>query len=221
MFDYNDIQIQVKNKPARFVLENIALRLIGGKVPPYWLMGRNDVREVDSDDFEYIRNLSDEELSDMVRTNALGLPMAMPLELQIEEAGAKPWLLPFEPMISITGKNVIKERNVSKGEVRGTIKERWTGGDYEINIEGILMSADSISYPKEDVAKLRQHLEACSLKVLSPLLEIYGINRIVVKSFDFPFTAGLGNQNYSISAVSDYNYKLFLGREEYKGLKNK
>ena len=214
------LPLKVNNKAHRFLLENLALRIIGGKVPPYWLFREIGIANVDSEDYDSIKALSDEELEDMVRTNALGIPMTMPLELRIEEPGAKSWLLPFEPMISITGKNIIKKRNVNKGSVRGSIKERWAQDDYEITIEGVLISTDG-KYPEQDVSKLRKHCEAASVSCLSPLLEIFGINHIVIEEWELPFTSGTENQNYSIKAVSDNDYKLLLGREEYNGLRNK
>lgn len=223
--DYQDIlnkgvNINIESKAQRLVLENLALRIIGGKIPPYWLFRRSSLTDIDSDDYEDIRNMSDEELSNMVRSNALGVPMVLPLEITLEEPGAKAWLLPFEPMISITGRNIIVKRNVNKGQIRGTIKERWAQGDYDITIDGIFISQDG-KYPEADVAKLRRACEAGSVRVLSPLLDVFGITRIVIETWDFPFTSGTENQNYSIKAVSDFDAKLMLSREEFNGARNR
>lgn len=214
------VNFKIDNKAHRFALENLALHTIGGKVPPYWLFRDAGIRDVDSQDYEAIRAMSDEDLTEMVRANALGIPMTLPLELTLEEPGAKPWLLPYEPMISLTGKNLIVKRNVNKGQIRGSIKERWAQDDYEITIEGVLISTDG-KYPEQDVSKLRKHCEAAAVSCLSPLLEIFGINHIVIEEWELPFTSGPENQNYSIKAVSDNDYKLLLGREEYNGLRNK
>ena len=59
------------NKIARFTLENIALRVTGNKIPPYWLFNVNKLREVDEEDYKEIKSMSDEELEDTVRTNVL------------------------------------------------------------------------------------------------------------------------------------------------------
>ena len=96
------------NNVTRFALENLALRITGGKIPPYWLFRDAGIRQVDEGDYAAIRTMGDAELADLVRTNALGLPMSMPLSLKLEEPGAKEWLLPFEPMISLTGRHIIK-----------------------------------------------------------------------------------------------------------------
>ena len=196
---------------TRFLLENMALRVTGGKVPPYWLMGKTVLREVDNNDFSGLRGMTDEELEDIVRTNALGIPMVMPLSLRLDVEGAEEWLLPEEPMISITGQNIITRRHVSKGRLRGSIKERWTQDDYTVKVEGLLLGRDG-RYPKNDVERLRRYCEAGKVKVLCPLLEIFGIPQIAIESWDIPFTSGTTNQNYEITAYSDDIYKLLIAR---------
>ena len=200
------------NNTTRFLLENIALRVTGGKVPPYWLMGKTVLREVDNNDFGGLRGMTDEELEDIVRTNALGIPMVMPLSLRLDVEGAEEWLLPEEPMISITGQNIITRRHVSKGRLRGSIKERWTQDDYTVKVEGLLLGRDG-RYPKNDVERLRRYCEAGKVKVLCPLLEIFGITQIAIESWDIPFTSGTTNQNYEITAYSDDIYKLLIARD--------
>lgn len=197
---------------TRFLLENMALRVTGGKVPPYWLMGKTVLREVDNNDFSGLRGMTDEELEDIVRTNALGIPMVMPLSLRLDVEGAEEWLLPEEPMISITGQNIITRRHVSKGRLRGSIKERWTQDDYTVKVEGLLLGRDG-RYPKNDVERLRRYCEAGKVKVLCPLLEIFGITQIAIESWDIPFTSGTTNQNYEITAYSDDIYKLLIARD--------
>ena len=197
---------------TRFLLENMALRVTGGKVPPYWLMGKTVLREVDNNDFSGLRGMTNEELEDIVRTNALGIPMVMPLSLRLDVEGAEEWLLPEEPMISITGQNIITRRHVSKGRLRGSIKERWTQDDYTVKVEGLLLGRDG-RYPKNDVERLRRYCEAGKVKVLCPLLEIFGITQIAIESWDIPFTSGTTNQNYEITAYSDDIYKLLIARD--------
>ena len=76
-------------------------------------------------------------------------------------------------------------RNVSKGKIRGSIKERWTQDDYSVRIEGILMGMDG-KYPEADVAKLRSFCEAGHVKALNPLLEIFGISNLPSRVGTFP-----------------------------------
>lgn len=201
------------NTATRFILENVALRTIGGKVPPYWLFRKGELSEVDSAEYAEIKRLSDEQLADVVRTNALGVPMQMPVRLKLEEPDAEEWLLPIEPMVSVTGQNIITRRRVNKGRVKGSIKERWTEDDYSVTIEGILMGTDG-NYPTADVAKMRKFCEAGRVFILNPLLEIFGISHMVIEKWDIPFTSGNENQNYTLSGYSDDIYKLLLSRED-------
>lgn len=209
----------------RFILQNLALRAMGlTKVPPYWLFRENNFHGVnlgymsaaktipDSSGFD-VETMSDAELEDVVRTNATGVPMVLPLRFQLEESGAQEWLFPMEPMISVNGQNILVRRNVSKGKIRGSIKERWTQDDYSVRIEGILMGLDG-KYPEADVAKLRSFCEAGHVKALNPLLEIFGISQLAIESWDIPFTSGTINQNYTIQAYSDDIYKLLLSRDD-------
>ena len=209
----------------RFILQNLALRAMGlTKVPPYWLFRENNFHGVnlgymsaaktipDSSGFD-VETMSDAELEDVVRTNATGVPMVLPLRFQLEESGAQEWLFPMEPMISVNGQNILVRRNVSKGKIRGSIKERWTQDDYSVRIEGILMGMDG-KYPEADVAKLRSFCEAGHVKALNPLIEIFGISQLAIESWDIPFTSGTINQNYTIQAYSDDIYKLLLSRDD-------
>lgn len=212
-------------KTSRFILQNIALRAMGlTKVPPYWLFRENNFHGINtgylpsgksfpnSDDFK-VEDLSDAELEEVVRTNAIGVPMVMPLRFQLEESGAKEWLFPMEPMISLNGQNILVRRHVSKGSIKGSIKERWTQDDYTVRIEGILMGREG-KYPDEDVSTLRNFCEAGHVKALCPLLEIFGISQLAIESWDIPFTTGQTNQNYTITAYSDDIYKLLLSRDD-------
>ena len=58
------------NTATRFILENVALRTIGGKVPPYWLFRKGELSEVDSAEYAEIKRLSDEQLADVRRVAA-------------------------------------------------------------------------------------------------------------------------------------------------------
>ena len=194
---------------SKFILGNIAARTIGLKVPPYWLFNQPVVTRQDPSEYDELMMLEEAELEDMVRTNALGVPMRFPLEISLVDQEDL-WLVPIEPLITLTGRNIIVRRQVSKGKIRGSIKERWTQDDYQVKIEGALMDLKRDDNPRDDVQKLRNFCEAAKLKVRCPLFEIFSINQIVVESYDFPFTKGIQNQQYTINAYSDDTYKLLL-----------
>lgn len=194
---------------SKFILGNIAARTTGLKVPPYWLFNQPVVTSQDPSEYDELMMLEEAELEDMIRTNALGVPMRFPLEISLVDQEDW-WLVPIEPLITLTGRNIIVRRQVSKGKIRGSIKERWTQDDYQVKIEGAMMDLKRDDYPRDDVQKLRNFCEAAKLKVRCPLFEIFSINQIVVESYDFPFTKGIQNQQYTINAYSDDTYKLLL-----------
>lgn len=198
---------------TKFVLGNILARTTGLKVPPYWLFNQTPVTEGDSSGYSELMKLSVEEMTEQILSNALGVPMRMPLEIK-REGDSNYWLLPFEPLITITGKNIITKRQVSKGKIRGSIKERWTQDDYQITIDGVLINTESKNYPSDDVQKLRKYCEAAKWEVRSPLFEIFSIFQLVVENYDFPFTSGIMNQRYTLSCSSDDTYKLLLKKKD-------
>lgn len=193
----------------RFILEQMVRQM---KFPPYTLVnGQTPVGAVDA---SYdMSGFSDEQLAEFITSNINGVPMVFPLSFALE--GEPWWLLPFEPQVTIQGTNVLVKKQVSKGAVRGTIKERWAQGDFNITISGILMGSNG-QYPSEDVKKLRSFCEAGKILVKSPQMELFSITQIVVEDWAIPFTAGQANQAYTINAVSDDIYKLLLRREDLK-----
>lgn len=195
--------------PSADVIHRMATRLV--VPPPFLARPRAEAQGADEEAARQhsFERLSEGEQVDLLRHNALGLPMVFPLSLRLPEAGERDWLLPYEPMITISGKQVITKRQVAKGKTRGSIKERWTLDDYAVRIEGILIG-EGDKYPADDVRRLRKYCEAGELIASSPLLELFGITRIVVESWEIPHTSGERNQNYSLSCVSDDTYKLLL-----------
>ena len=181
------------------------------KTPPYFSFLQKAVVRPDGDGYNL--QLSEVQQQEAV-ANANGVPMQCPLWMRLE--GEEWWLLPYEPIITINGKNVITKKQVAKGKVRGSIKERWSQDDYQISINGILMNPKGTGYPDEDVKALKRLCEAAKVQVMCPLFEIFSIDQIVIESFDFPFTSGPFNQAYTIGAVSDDIYKLLLREEDLK-----
>lgn len=127
------------------------------------------------------------------------------------------YLLPYEPLVSISGKNILVRRNVAKASgVIGSVKERWNQADYEITITGVLMGSIITGnvddcYPREDFERLRDYMtKAKALTVYCEPLQLLGINKIAIEDFSFPFTKGENVQAYEIKAYSDFSYGLLL-----------
>lgn len=183
------------------------------KIPPYWHFIPS--KRSDTNEGEFDQLILPEEQLEELKANAIGVPMCCPLSLRLE--GEKEWwTLPYEPIITINGKNIIVKKQIAKGKVRGSIKERWSQDDYQISINGIFINPDGNAYPDEDVRELRRLCEAAVVEVMCPLFEVFSIDRMVIESFDFPHTSGLQNQGFSISASSDEIYKLLLKKEDLK-----
>ena len=192
----------------RFILEQMYRQMVR-----HYALFNPVPRAGEAPAMDSLADMSDEQLADLLVTNAKGVPMVFPLYFAVE--GGPWWLLPYEPQVTIQGSNVLVKKQVSKGEVRGTIKERWSQGDYHISISGILMGEKG-QYPSEDVKTLRSYCEAGKVLVKSPQMELFSITQIVVEDWNIPFTSGQANQAYTISAVSDDIYKLLLRREDLK-----
>lgn len=147
-----------------------------------------------------------------------------PLKLSVDD-GNTWFLLPYEPMITISGKNEIVKRNVAKWnpdyskDFFGTIKERWSQGDYDIQITGFLMGAMlkgnvEDCFPKDDFMRLKELLTNAKVKVQCEPLQLLGINYLAVEDFTFPFTKGENVQAYDIKCSSDTSYYLLIEEQD-------
>lgn len=133
-----------------------------------------------------------------------GLPMIMPVRLKLS-SWSDWWTIPLEPLVSVSGGNVVAKRTVAKAKYRGSIKERWAQDDFQVTIEGSLINQDSdYEMPEADIIKLREVCEAKeAVQIECELLRYFDIYNIVIETYDFPQTPGDNRQRYSIKAVSD------------------
>lgn len=130
------------------------------------------------------------------------------------------FLLPFEPLISITGKNNIPTSNVAKkntiknGKItafQGSVKERWSPDDWEISLSGVLIDKDMNRFPREYFSKLVEILtQPTRWDVYCEPLQLLDITHVVVYDFSFPFTKGENVQAYQINLKSDFDFSLEL-----------
>lgn len=150
-----------------------------------------------------------QDASDLVQSGEV-VNMVLPLWIGLKENAE--WMFPIEPLISISGKNIIVKRNVAKANnLRGSIKERWSEDDFTVNIQGSFREEDLKKYPESDIQDLMYYLnQRQSLYVKNELLQLLDIHQIAIESYSFPFSKGENVQNFSIDAVSDDKYKLFI-----------
>ncbi len=139
------------------------------------------------------------------------LPQIFPLRMKLEQ-DIDFWELPFEPVISIKGKNVIVRRAVAKSKQRGTIKEYWTQDDYEITIVGYFINDEEANaYPTRQVERLRQICESgLVVQVQCEILSTFGITQMVIEDWDIPFTKGENIQAFALKCYSDDAFDLLV-----------
>ena len=148
-------------------------------------------------------------LVEQYKKTLIGTEMLMPLSIGVPNSPI--WEVPTEPMVSIKGGHKIIRRFPNRSTKGGSIKERWSSDDYKITIKGFLIEFSKDKYPEPYVKRLReicQHKEA--IKVENTLFRIFGIERIVIESYDIPFTQGLPIQGYTINAYSDELFNSLL-----------
>jgi hypothetical protein len=177
---------------------------LGFEFPPYWLnrpvtvLGQDTAAEFDTPS-QYLGNLYQDSL-----------------RMRFEH-DAEWFTFPCDPVISITGKNNLVRRSILKGDSdalrRGTVKELWSQDDYEVNIAGVFMGDGEL--PESYLRKLRDFCEAGQIvEVESVLFSIFGITRLAIEDYSFPFTKGIENQQYAIRGYSDDSFELQVKEEE-------
>jgi hypothetical protein len=217
--------------PIREINErtNLALKItnaLGYNLPPPFLFGKSividpalkksDYDNVLSSDLEFVdpelntddydKDKFDAKYGKNFESTLFLVPVKLRLNSEAENGGFQ---LPLDPLVSISGKNIIRRRYVAKSKMRGSIKETWSQDDYEITIAGLLQNEDQ-GYLNDDIFTLREYLEATeSVHIICDLLNnVFKITRIAIESYDFPFTKGIENQAFTIKAYSDDNYQL-------------
>lgn len=145
-----------------------------------------------------------------------------PLSFSFTEGGQK-WLFPYEPMINISSGNNIVKRNVAKqgDKLIGTVKERWSRKDFEIQVTGVLIGSLLTGkvddcFPKQDMERLFEFLKySKEFFIYCYPLEVLGITKVVVEDYNFPFTKGENVQAYDLKLVSDFSYNLLVPEETF------
>jgi len=189
---------------------------MGFNLPPFWLQNKEVVQRIKENEIS-VQSIDDisRHSSDDIKEAVLNRPFFDPMRFKWEdEPDDAWWQLPFDPVVSVTGKNTLIRRNVLKvnndnENRRGSVKELWSQDDYEVNIAGVLIGNNI--FPEDELRKLRQYLEARKvLMVYSELLCVFGIERIAIEDYSLPFTKGIENQMYTIKGYSDNLFDLLV-----------
>lgn len=155
-----------------------------------------------------------------LRTSVLGTPIYMPVKIclpgeDITRNDDLFWL-PNEPLLEFNGGAEIVQEPKAGGN--GSFKEFMGLNDYEITIRGVAVNEEDIDeYPEKDVARIRQLCESGQpLEARSPLLRLFGISMIAIKSWRFPAAEGLYSaQAYELQCLSDEPVELVLKETDY------
>ncbi|WP_418450190.1 DUF6046 domain-containing protein [Alistipes sp.] len=171
-----------------------------GAIPPFFIPRREDIITQVLDANEILEDYA-----------AIGvIHSQMPMLLR-RSGDPEFFLLPFEPLVTVSGKNTIIRRTVARSDKSGTIKERWSQDDFEVTIQGVMSAADESKYPERYIRKLMELFdERQAVEVAQDILQVFGIHHLAIESASFPHTKGLNNQNYEIKAYSDRPVSLLI-----------
>ena len=96
----------------------------------------------------------------------------------------------------------------------GTVKEYISSGDYDINIavgiQGLEDGKIADRYPEEGLRELLRYLEVDKpIQVQSAFLDLFRVNRIVIKSYSLTQDTATNYQELTLSALSDDEYNVY------------
>lgn len=195
----------VSNEPN--YVESVAnayISVFGYVAPPFPLFGLNLADRIP------LRNIKS-----LFRAKGNFGQIRMPLEVQIP--GGKVWqMLPNEPLLTIKGRKEIVKTTISRGRdkrgyaKKGSVKEVIYMDDYDITIDGIIIGENEDELPEDDIMKVHGICEyGLSLYVRHQMLNLLGINMLVIADFEFPTEAGEGEnvQKYKLIAMSDEDFE--------------
>ena len=149
------------------------------------------------------------DLENTEQVTSTGVTMRCPVRIGLKRNGSDLWTLPLEPEVTIKASKTIARRNIAKAVGSGTVKEAWNMDDYEISITGLLQSDVDDKFPEADLSKLQSFLKPMqSIVIHCKLLDLVGVSLMAVSGWDFPHTAGVENQTYTITGYSDQYFEL-------------
>ncbi len=120
-----------------------------------------------------------------------------------------------EAVVSVTRKKRVVKTEVVGGS--GTVKEFIGDDDMDISITVGITATDAEGniideYPGDAISELQEFLDAKTLDVWSPFLELFDINggmfKIVVEKYTVAQTTHRNHQIVNIDAISDFDYTI-------------
>ena len=98
----------------------------------------------------------------------------------------------------------------------GDVKEFISDGDYQVRVQGAIVSQGIATAPRQEAELLDAHLSlGQTLEVASSFLDIFGIESVVILDYSISEVPEYSNQyDFSINMVSDQPIELEVKREE-------
>ncbi|MCL2290826.1 MAG: DUF6046 domain-containing protein [Bacteroidetes bacterium] len=199
--------------PIRAINEktNLALKItnaFGYNIPPPFLFGKSVVLDPQLNSSDYDKDKFDAKYGKNFESTLFLVPCTFTYVREGEKEKTE-FQLPLDPLISVSGKNIIRRRYVAKSKMRGSIKETWSQDDFEITIAGLLQAEDEEKMNEyiKTIREICECKESVTIKC-GILMDVFETTRIAIESYDFPFTKGIENQAFTIKAYSDDNYQL-------------
>lgn len=186
---FDPVQVRINKALGRY-----------GAIPPFIIPKKEDIITQVYDANEIMEDYT-----------AVGVIHSL-MPMRFKRPDDKEWfLLPLEPLVSVSGKNTIVRRKVAKSKLNGTVKERWSQDDYDVTIQGVVSGTDESKYPENYLRKLLELFdEHQAVEVEQGILQVFGIHHLAIESVSFPHTKGMNNQNYEIKAYSDNPAELLI-----------
>lgn len=148
------------------------------------------------------------EADDTQKLSWLGTPVFSDLVIKESETGNGMYFDTILFDVSLA-KNIVKTSIQGR---KGTVKEYISDGDYVLSIRGGIVNHGSNNYPTQDVGffiELMQLPQA--LFVVSPLLQLFDVQSIVVENYKLIQRPGFQNiQFFEIDAISDEPLESFI-----------
>ena len=158
--------------------------------------------------------------SSLTQSLTQGLTQSLALKTSPLLKNNNRFTLPNAPLVSLNMKNKIISKTSSRRPQstdgaplsQGSIKERWSLEDVQINISGILLFQINNQYPVTQVQQLYRLLQQGQAAVEHLILNTLGITHLVIESIALPPTKS-NNQKYQIKALSDRSDYSLLSAE--------
>lgn len=127
-----------------------------------------------------------------------------------DEAGER--LVMNDAVVAVSrAKSIVTTQLVGRD---GTVKEYINAGDYQLSIlVGVAAVRDGVivdEYPEDGLRELRAFLDGnTALQVHSAFLDIFDINRVVIRNYSLTQDTASNYQTLSIQALSDEEYSIY------------